>query len=294
MLDFKKITLEDKEIIDDFLKNDNELSCENTFVNLLVWQNVYNYRYAIEDNLLFLVSSENGNEIYRLPFGEDICHGIELIEKHSTKPPVFWSPDGESFRKLPDSFKEKYDIHEERDAFDYLYLQSDLAELKGKKYHSKRNHISQFSKQFDWEYQTVTKENVSEILNCARQWYDESQEKIDKYALAEKSGISLMLENFETLGLKGGAIFVDGKAVAFTLGSPSNSYVFNIYVEKALPEFAGAYTVINKEFAARELCDYEYINREDDMGLEGLRKAKLSYKPIAMVKKFLFTPKEKI
>jgi len=295
MLDFKKIEISDLDIFEKFLANDNELSCENTFVNIFVWQNLYNYKFAVKDDLLFLVSEEDGKRIFRLPFGKDLEHGIDLIFEHcGGKLPYFWMPDGEAYRRLPGSFKDIYEISEDRDSFDYLYLRKDLAELGGKKYHSKRNHISRFSKEFQWEYRPITKENIPEIQKCADEWYEKSIEKVDKYALVEKCGIEFILQHLDLLKIKGGAIFVDNKAVAFTLGSASNSYVFNIYVEKALPEFAAAYTVINKEFAANELYDYEYINREDDMGLEGLRRAKLSYKPIALVKKYYCIPKEKV
>lgn len=295
MLIFKKIELSVLEDCRKFLKNENEFSCENTFVNLLVWRNTYNYMYAVKDDILYIKSNEGSKEVFRLPLGEDVEKGIaEILAYTGGKLPDFWSPDGESFRKIPDSFKDTYIITEERDSFDYLYLQKDLAELKGKKYHSKRNHISAFSKQFDWHYEKITPHNSDKVLECAERWYIQAAEKTDKYMLAEKEGIYLMLQNMDLLEITGGAIVVDGKVVAFTLGSALNSYVFNIYVEKALQEFSGAYAVINREFAANELSAFEYINREDDMGLEGLRKAKLSYKPISLVKKYYCTPKENL
>ena len=103
--------------------------------------------------------------------------------------------------------------------------------------------------------------------------------------VCEKKGIEFILQNMEELSVKGGAIFVAGKVVAFTLGSPITDEVFDVNIEKALAEFSEAYTVINREFA-KELSDYKYINREDDLGIEGLRKAKLSYKPHIILKKF--------
>ena len=295
MLNFKKIEIADKEICKKFLKNENELSCENSFVNMLIWQSTYNYMYAVKDGNLFIKSNEGNKEVFRLPIGNDVCSGIEEILKFTGGHlPDFWTPDGESFRFIPDSFKKLYDIQEERDSFDYVYLQKDLSELKGKKYHSKRNHISAFSKQFDWHYEKITDRNVDKIKECSEKWYKEADDKFDNYMLAEKKGIDIMLKNLDELEITGGAIFVGDSAVAFTLGSNLNSYVFNTFVEKALSEYSGAYTVINREFAANELGDFEYINREDDMGLEGLRKAKLSYKPVAFVKKYYCSPKENL
>lgn len=295
MLNFKKIELTDLQVCKEFLKNENELSCENSFTNMLIWQNIYNYMYAIKDSNLFIKSDEGNKEVFRLPIGKDVGKGIdEILDYTKGKLPYFWTPDGESFRFIPESFKKLYHINEDRDAFDYLYLQKDLAELKGKKYHSKRNHISAFSKQFDWHYEKITANNVDKIKKCSEKWYKEAEDKLDKYMFAEKNGIDIMLEYLDKLEIKGGAVFVGDEAVAFTLGSALNSYVFNTFVEKALSEYSGAYTVINREFAANELGDFEYINREDDMGLEGLRKAKLSYKPVAFVKKYYCSPKENL
>ena len=114
----------------------------------------------------------------------------------------------------------------------------------------------------------------------------ENIDRVDSYMQCEKRGVFTILNNMQTLGVKGGAIIVKDEVVAFTLGSPINSNVFDIHVEKALKDYSEAYTVINNQFAKNELSDYKYINREDDMGLEGLRKAKLSYKPHILLKKY--------
>ena len=185
---------------------------------------------------------------------------------------------------------EKYDILPARDSFDYIYLTTDLAELSGKKYHSKRNHISAFSKKYDWHYEEITPENAEKIMNCAKEWYSQNAERLDRFALCEQEGIDTVLQNLKNLEVTGGAIFIGEKAVAFTLGTPINENIFDIFAEKALPEFSGAYAVINNEFAKR-LTAYKYLNREDDMGLEGLRKAKLSYRPNVILEKYIFKPK---
>ena len=292
MLNFRKIEIEDIELFKELTQNLNEISCENSFVNLYVWQFVYHNMIAVKNDTLFIKSVEdNGNATFRLPIGGNIEKGLnEIFAYCGDKNPNFWNPVGESFHRLPLSFTEKYDFHEERDAFDYVYLQSDLANLQGKKYHSKRNHINTFSKKYNWHFEKITDENKSAVMECAEKWYNENLERMDKYMQCEKLGVFAMLENMEKLEISGGAIFVDQKTVAFTLGSKINSKVFDIHVEKALKDFGEAYTVINNEFA-KTLTDYKYINREDDMGLEGLRKAKLSYKPEIMVKKYYCTPK---
>lgn len=293
MLDFRSITLEDKPLLDSFLQNSKEISCENTFVNLYVWQKAYNNKIAISGDTLFIRYGEKGDESYRLPIGGDLEKGLKAIIEHCGGFPVFWNPINENLSRLPKWFTEKYDILPARDSFDYIYLTTDLAELSGKKYHSKRNHISSFSKKYNWRYEEITPENAEMIMNCASEWYRQNSERLDRFALCEQDGINTVLQNLESLDVTGGAIFIGEKAVAFTLGTPINQNIFDIFAEKALPEFSGAYAVINNEFAKR-LTAYKYLNREDDMGLEGLRKAKLSYRPNVILEKYIFKPKDNI
>ena len=109
----------------------------------------------------------------------------------------------------------------------------------------------------------------------------------DKGVEVENASMKLLLPKMKKLGIKGGLIRVDGKVVAFTFGSPINDRVFDVQVEKALPEFRTAYSLINREFIANELSSFEYVNREDDLGLQGLRQAKLSYQPEILLKKYV-------
>ena len=293
MLKFKKTEIGDIDVFKKYICGDGEFSCESAFVNLLVWQNAYNNMWAQEDGHLIIKSGKGENSVFRLPFGDDFHKGIELIREYSGKEyPDFWVQDGKRLEEFKEYCGDKYYLEENRDAFDYIYLQSDLAELSGKKYHGKRNHISAFSKKFAWEYRAITAQNTEDIKICAEKWYNENSFRADKYLMCEKNGVNTILDNMEKLGVKGGAIYVGGEAVAFTLGSAINCEVFDIHVEKALSQYAESYTVINRAFA-RTLTDYKYINREDDMGLEGLRKAKLSYKPSILLKKYSCRKKER-
>ena len=294
MLEFKKIKISDIEKIKKYTNMAGVFSCETSFVNLFVWQNIYHNMYAEKDGMLFIKSGENGMQNFRLPFGKDIKKGIDLLCEHcGGEDPVLWIQQGERFTEIESYIYENYQLSEHRDAFDYIYLQSDLANLSGKKYHSKRNHISSFSKQYDWQYREITDDNINDVLEYAEKWYKENADRYDKYMQCEHEGIKTILQNMQALNVKGGAIYVDGKVVAFTLGSPINDEVFDVHIEKALREYATAYTVINNEFV-KTLVDYKYINREDDMGLEGLRKAKLSYKPEILLKKYFCVPKKQV
>ncbi len=292
MLEFKDVTIDDLKLWQEYSLNEGEISGENTFVNILLWQKAYNNKIAAFNGNLFLKSNEDGEDVFRFPIGGDMQKGLKEIFKYCKgKKPVFWNPLGKNFHRLPRWFFESYQIIPTRDSFDYIYLSEDLANLSGKKYHSKRNHISAFSKKYQWRYESISIENINHILACADEWYELNFDKMDKYMLCEKEGLSLILQNMELLNIKGGAIFVENKAVAFAIGSPINKNVFDIHIEKALPEFSDAYAVINREFA-KDLSDYKYLNREDDLGLEGLRRAKLSYKPKIILEKYYCTPKD--
>ncbi len=291
-MEFKKITLGDRDKLLPFLTSANELTCEISFVNLLLWQPLYNNCYCIDDGILYLKSYSEHIETFSLPFG-DMAKGVEKIKEYSHTPyPTFWAQSGERFDRFISLFGDGYDVIESRNEFDYIYNSTDLITLSGKKYHSKRNHISAFSKQFDWHYEDITDDNIDRVRRCADIWYSQSGNKMDDELRCEMQGVYMMLENMEALGVEGGAITVDDTVVAFTLGSPINQSIYNIHIEKAINGFDTAYTVINREFAAHHCEGYKYINREDDLGLEGLRKSKLSYRPEILLPKYVLTKKE--
>lgn len=291
MLEFKNFEIKDVEKIKKYTNIKGAYSCETSFINLLIWQKIYDNMYAEKDGFLFLKSGVKEDENFRLPFGKDLKKGMELLCEYCGDYPTLWIQQGERFNSIADKISEDYIVHDVRDAFDYIYLQSDLANLSGKKYHSKRNHIAAFSKQYDWQYREITKENIQDILICADEWYKLNADRYDKYMQCEYEGLKIILQNLECLNAKGGAIYIEDRVVAFTVGSPINDETFDVHIEKALPQYATAYTVINNEFA-KTLSQYKYINREDDMGLEGLRKAKLSYKPEILLKKYICLPKK--
>jgi len=292
MKKLKEITIENYDRISDFLKNDDEHSCENSFVNLLIWQKAYKNQFKLYDDCFILYSESSDNRLYRLPFCDDFVKGFNrILELNSGALPTFWAQDGLRFDKFKKLYGDKYEFIEKRDAFDYVYNRTDLSELSGKKYHSKRNHIASFSKKYNWCYEKISSANIKKVIKCSERWYELNNDKMDKYMTFEKEGVNTLLNNMDVLKVKGGAIKVNDEIVAFTLGTEINSQTFDIHIEKALPDFSQAYTVINNKFALNELSKYQYINREDDMGIEGLRKAKLSYKPDFMIKKYICKPR---
>lgn len=292
-MEFKRITTEQLDTAKALIHSTRELSCESACVNLLLWQDVYMNSFAFEDGQLFIRSSSEYGDCYRLPMGGDLKEGIKKLCEHlGGKLPVFWAPEGELLDSFRNLFGDSYTFEESRDAFDYIYPRSALALLSGKKYHSKRNHISAFSRKYNWTYEPITPQNIDAVKLCAEQWYSENTERLDRYLLGEKKGLFMLLSNMETLPVSGGVIKVEQKVVAFTIGSAINRDVFDIHIEKALAQYSEGYTVINREFAARLPESFTYINREDDMGLEGLRRAKLSYRPEILLKKYTCHPIE--
>lgn len=158
---------------------------------------------------------------------------------------------------------------------EYVYNQSDLALLSGKKYHSKRNHIAKFDKSHTCEYIEINEENTGVLKDCARYLF----EKIENSPVNEFEAINVAIDNFAALGLRAGVITVDGSYVAYSIGSSVNEDVADIHFEKADRSYDGSYAKINNCFAKYGFPDKKYLNREEDLGIEGLRKAKLSYYP---------------
>ena len=292
-LDFITPSLSDYSKIINFLSpfaNDS-MSCEITPMTLLIWKNYYHQKIAFLDDMMFVSLGEN-SEIFLLPFAHDMEKAVNILKEYTkakNQPLVFLAAEGSRLDSFNSIFCEEFSQTESRDDFEYLYLTEKLKNLSGKKFHSKRNHISAFSKAHNWSYETLTPKILPEVFKMADKWTEEMKKLTDdpKSIEVENAALKEYLPHMETLNLRGGCIRVNGEIVAFTFGSPINSRVFDIHVEKALPEYRAAYSLINREFIANDLTDVEYVNREDDMGLEGLRKAKLSYHPDILLKKYV-------
>ena len=187
---------------------------------------------------------------------------------------------------LNNRFPGQFTMEYNRDFADYIYETEALIALRGKKYHGKKNHINKFMKTYDWSYERVTDDNLSECLALLKDWESEKSDVDDYYELAaEVEATSTALIERDFLGLKAGLIRADGRVVAFALGEEICDDTFCVHVEKAYSNVAGAYAIINQQFLIHEAADYRYVNREDDVGDPGLRKAKLSYHPAILLEK---------
>ncbi len=290
---WKSIELSDKEIIQSYYRQEKSRNCEFTFANNYLWAPHYEIRYAIIDGMLVFLSDEATFSV-SFPLGQgNAKETIELLlsyfeEKGRTFKMHLVSP--EQFARLEKWFPGKFQIAYNRDAADYVYESEKLITLSGKKLHGKRNHINKFKELYsDWTYEPITKENTAECIEMAQNWRvqngcDENEEKSAEFCVTLNA-----LKMREELGLRGGLLRADGRVVAFTLGEPGGEDIFVVHIEKAYPDVQGAYPMINQQFVEHECAAYRYINREEDTGAEGLRKAKLSYYPVMMLEKGMVT-----
>ena len=179
------------------------------------------------------------------------------------------------------------------DGADYIYLSEKLQTLSGKKLQSKRNLVNRFKANYDgrWAYEDLTEENIHEVFDFHMKWIDDNHHLYESDFLGETCAISLALRNFTPLGLRGGILRLNGKIIAFTLGKQSTPDMFVMQIEKADHTIPGAYQMINQQFALHNCKGVTYINREEDLGIDGLRQAKRSYQPVMLAKKYTAVPK---
>lgn len=189
--------------------------------------------------------------------------------------------------QLEEWFPGEFLIAEDRDDFDYIYSREKLATLAGKKLHGKRNHIARFKDGGDWHYEPMTEKNLEDCRQMTYTWIKMRQEKWNEEMNEEVEVLHEAFDHKEELGLVGGVLYRWDEIVAFTLGEPLNSDTFVVHFEKAYPEMQGAYPMINQQFVQHVCGEFSYVNREEDTGDAGLRKAKLSYYPEILLKKYV-------
>ena len=297
MIPFKDITLADKDTITSFTMKSDRRNCDLSFSNLCSWRFLYDTQFAVVDNFLVFKFWAGEQLAYMMPVGTGDLKAVlwELIEdarkenQHFCMLGVCSNMRADLEAILPEQFT----FTEDRDYADYIYLRSDLSTLKGKKFQAKRNHINRFRNTYpDYEYTPITPDRIQECLDLEAEWCKVNNCDQQEGTGNERRALIYALHNFETLGLTGGILHVNGKIVAFTFGMPINHETFGVHVEKADTSIEGAYAMINYEFANRIPEKYIYINREEDLGIEGLRKAKLSYQPATILEKYMACLKE--
>ncbi|MCI5679541.1 MAG: phosphatidylglycerol lysyltransferase domain-containing protein [Bacteroidales bacterium] len=298
---FKPITLDIKKTIDSYTKP-WKLECSDlSFANLFIWGADGKMEYAEKDKVLYIKLDFEGVPVFlwapipmygaEVDYRKAIYDGIEYMRSIGIEPTFrsVWTPFRDKMLEAcPELFSVPTDI-----AWDYVYSRESLATLKGKKLHGKRNHINKFlSKYPDFEYRKLDKSMIEDCIALYDQWIEEKDEKESKSMEDEKRSVQLALHNMEELGLTGGTIYIDGKLCAFTIGERLHPHIQLIHIEKANTEYEGIFPMINQQYILHECEGVELVNREEDMGIEGMRKAKRSYNPLKMVEKYMLSTRD--
>ena len=284
-LDWHAVTPKDKARYDSLIRGCDCRNAERAFANLYIWNELYHHRIAFWEDVILVRFGEAAPYRYLPPIGTGDLRAAaqHLLE---TDPGLsFVSATEQEVQWLTAAFPNTFAISETRDAADYLYDAASLATLSGKKLHAKRNHINAFLAVHSVEVRPLTAADRTSCLRIATIW-NEAQ---NGAAADELRAIERALGAFDELSLYGAVLIADGEAAAFTVGSLITESTLDVHFEKALPELAGAYPVINREFVRmmrEQLPLLGVINREDDLGLENLRRAKLSYRPSEILGKF--------
>lgn len=291
-IDFVPITLQDKSSYESYLSSENERGCEFSFANLYLWGQL---RLAVLHGHIVLFSQFDRRTVYPYPIGNgDKRKVLDAIIADAKARGIQCRITGlgTSERQTVEAlFPGKFRFHSDEGSYDYVYSIDDLAELKGKKYHGKRNHLKRFFEAFpNYTVQPIGEDNINKVKQFAEDWYrTRLAENPNADFHMEQTALGKAIRDYRELGMEG-LILLDGEEVlAFTLASRLSEDTFDVHFEKARSDIQGAYPAINYEFARyvrNKYSDIRFMNREDDMGLEGLRKAKQSYHPHHMIKKY--------
>ncbi len=289
MLEFKHISATDFERYNKYRKNDMTNASEGVFMTMFIWNEYYNLSVAENGEFLFLRFDIKEKEpSYFFPIGEgnlkSAIDELSAYAKNRGERLVFRLVSKENAQKLNTLYENRFSYKESRDSYDYIYLAEKMISLSGKKLHSKRNHLNYFLENYNYEYIPVLEESLlNECAEKADKWIRAKEKNKNSF---EAGAMQRYFENFFAFKQKGAVIKIDGEIVAMSFGEQLNDDTALIQIELADENFRGAYQAINKLFCENEWSNIKYVNREEDMGIEGLRRAKQSYQPEFLVEKY--------
>ncbi len=289
MIDFRPITLGDKETIESYTRGCQLRNCDLSFANIYCWRHLYHTLWAELDGfLLFRFMVDGGDRMgYMQPIGAGLNHDFAPIiplllsdAEERGEQLLFMGLDEEGRATLKRCGVATFATHSDPSTEDYIYLRSALETLSGRALQPKRNHINQFAKRYaGYEFRPLGKADFEECLLLDCRWRGQRGDHSCDDFSPERGAMLSAFDHFEELGLRGGALFVEGQMVAFTYGSMICDDTFCVHSEKGLSEYVGCYPTINQLFVSSLPPQFRYVNREEDMGIEGLRRAKRSYHP---------------
>ena len=281
MIKFKPLEISDKELFDGYFNLTDYKNSEKNFSNIYIWRDYYEYEYDIIDGFLCIKGKfrENNDYFCHVPYGEgDNSQVISILEeyfKNNGFQLILWPV----LLEMEDSIK-GFNFKEKRNCFDYIYTSEKLINLKGPKLRNKRRWVKKFKENYDYTYETITKSNIYAAKKFTINLIKNSNN--NKY---EIKAMEEMFDNFFTLKIKGCIIKVDGKIAGVSTGEELTKDTIIIHCERCNRSYEGIYNVINQEFVKNQWSDYKYINREQDLGIKGLRQSKLTYRPDILLKK---------
>ena len=309
MLDFKEITLQNKKRMEEYLYPYGENSCQHSFTQMYLLKNKYHDLVCEKDECLYVLRSgmnTQGIRVYHFPFCEEprISGALDEIMADAAENNArvrFFTLTEKAVELLGRYKPGVFEIEETRDYAEYIYTSEKLAFLKGRKMASKRNHVNTFNRNFEGRYTVVRfgcedteeeKKVIKDVLSFQAEWMSARQKKaLYKELLAEDQHISTALKHRHCLDICGIALYVDGELAGYTFGNPLSEDCVDVIAEKGNINIGGVYQILNNEFAKVVYPRFSYINREEDLGVAGLRKAKMSYKPDILKSKFIATQK---
>lgn len=295
MDEFKKITAEDFGTLKTYLDREHFHACDYSAGNLVLWSGVYETSFAIAEDTLFIRFQTGGTVNFTFPMGaRDLGAAFAWLHAYCERAQCAFRMnvvEPEMFARIEATFPGKYDIAYSRDNADYLYNATELASFSGKRYHGKKNHVNEFKRSYpDWRYEPITDESTPACIEMVKDWCAENGCCNDRSKAAEVCVLIKALQNRPALGLSGGYLLADGRIVALALGERCGDMIIE-HFEKAFADVPGAYPMICQQFVLHEAGSAALVNREEDLGVEGLRKSKLSYRPALMGEKGLLFPK---
>ncbi len=296
-MEFRNAELSDRQAVNEAYAKAEQMGCEYGFATTYAWAEEFDTQIAFEGGSLFV---RHGNA-FLFPCGGDLRADILKLADFARKQGDtlrFCAVTPEQKEELETLFPGCFAFSGVRDAFDYLYEIDRLADLSGRDLAKKRNHIKHFEAACpDWRFEPIGPDNIAECRGMDRGWYrhkleteDPAEDAMEIEMLSgDNTALALCLKDMDALGMDGGLIRAGGRVIAITLGSVlACGSVFDVNFEKAFTDADGSYTIINREFARyirQKHPAVRYLNREEDIGIEGLRKSKLSYHPDILLEK---------
>ncbi len=278
----KKIDIEDKLIISKFTNDYNIQASELSFTNLYAWREKYRFNYMILEGFLWLINIKNDTYYLSQPLGDysnkqAFKKSVEQLKTFMGNRSIIIKKSDEALIQTLKSLDYSFTYESIRNDYDYVYDFEKMKTLSGNKYHKKKNHVNQFKKKYDYHYEVLSESHFDDVRKICNEWFEDSDD--EKYAIED------VLNHYNILDVTGGVLYVKDKPVGFIIGERLNEETLVIHFEKAVQGYHGIYQMVFYQYL-QNLEGYIYINREQDLGITGLRKSKLSYHPIKFIEKY--------